>query len=70
MLFCICILSVSAKCQFSSSSDSNDPGVVGGDPDQEDATQVPFGDYVPFMVAGIIVYGIYVNRQKRAVQMQ
>ena len=67
VLFSICILSASVKAQ-----DIGDPGGAPGydadDPIPD--TEVPFDDYVPFMVAGIVVYGVWTNRQKKIVQAQ
>ena len=64
VLFSICILSASAQDQTFSSDD--DPAFVPGDPDQ--STDVPFDDYVPFLVAGVVVYAVWMNRQKKTVQ--
>ena len=39
----------------------------GGVPDDPDATQVPFDDYVPFLIAGVLVYGVCVNQKRKTV---
>ena len=70
MLFSICILATTAQAQFSSDEDTDDntPAAAANyDPDDV-TTDVPFDDYVPFLVAGIVVYGVWMNRQKKAVQ--
>ncbi len=69
MLFSICILTATAQAQLSSNDDTDDDtpsSAVSYDPDDV-ATDVPFDTYVPFLVAGIVVYGVWKNRQKKAV---
>jgi hypothetical protein len=50
----------------SSSLDNGDFDL--GDPDEEPSTQVPFDDYVPFLLAGAVVYGVWVNQKKKIAQ--
>ena len=64
----ICLLTLSAKSQVVENESEDGPGLVGGDPDAA-PTEVPFDDYVPFMIAGVVVYGVLANRQKKDVQV-
>jgi hypothetical protein len=65
VLFSICILTASVKAD---DSIDDQTGANYTDPDTVNETDVPFDDYVPFLVAGIVVYGVWMNRQKKTVQ--
>jgi hypothetical protein len=69
ILSCFFVLHVSAQDQTSNDNEANDISFGVGDPDGYDSeTQVPIDDYVPFLVAGVVVYGVCMNKKKQTVQ--
>jgi hypothetical protein len=50
----------------SDDEDQNNPGEVGGDPDEgSDTTNVPIDDYIPVLIAGAVGYGFWMNRKRK-----